>query len=756
MSKETSAPEDSAAESGAAAAPPKAKKKLSRRQFIVRGLAGGTGVLMGVGYLGRNAIRRAVFAADYPMPFSGETDDPLMWFEVDAENRVRLYSPKVEMGQGTFTGMAQIAADELEVDITRIDVLHASSDRGNLDFMSTGGSLSIAGLWMPLRELAATMREMLRLEAARQMGVDASALTIDDGTFSAGEESKTYGEVAAAVETWEVPDTPDLKDVSSYRFVGQPVKRVDLEAKVFGDPIFGMDVSVPNMAYGSVIRPSLVGATLVSANTDVAAAMPGVIEVVVEEDFVGVVAETRMQAERAKEAIVAEWHTEHVWETAHVDELIRVGRGIDTEIQLEGDAESILDAAEHENAEGFFRYEYRSPIGAHAQMEPNGAVADVREDRATITLSTQVVKATRDEVAERLGFEPERVKIVPTYLGGGFGRRLHTPNAIQAALLSRAVGRPVKCFLTRKEEFQSDTFRPPTHHVMRAKVSADGRIEALEHQVASGDVMFGSPIFPPIAATMLRADMGALVGGLIHYRTVPNIRAVTWGAKLPFRTSFWRGLGLLANTFAIESFLDEVAHATEQDPIEMRLGMIADDEAGARLRGVIEAVALRHGGYRNTAEDGRAMGFACSTDGGNPAAHIVEVAMVGRRVRVEKVTCAFDPGFAVNPDQVKAQCEGSVTMGLSAAMYERMELKGGELKPTIYGPYRMALMRDAPKEIDVVLVQGSDEPGRVGEPPMGPIGAAIANAMFRLSGERVRDMPLAAAEGLGSAKDFEP
>ncbi|MFK7999288.1 MAG: molybdopterin cofactor-binding domain-containing protein [Polyangiales bacterium] len=732
-----------------------AKKKLSRRQFIVRGLAGGTGVLMGVGYLGRNSIRRAVFSAEMPPSFSGDTEDPLMWFEVEADNRVRLYSPKVEMGQGTFTGMAQIAADELEVDVTRIDVLHASSDRGNLDFMSTGGSLSIAGLWLPLRELAATMREMLRIEAARQMGVEASTLSIDDGTFSSRSETKTYGEVAASMDVWNVPDTPPLKDVSDYRFVGQPIKRVDLEAKVFGDPIFGMDAMAEDMVYGSVLRPSMVGATLASVDTDAAAAMPGVIQVVVENDFVGVVAETRMLAERAKEAVVAEWVAEHVWETAHVDELVQVGRGTDTEIQLEGDAASILDDAEADGADGFFRAEYRSPIGAHAQMEPNGAVADVREDHATITLSTQVVKVTRDEIAERLGFEPERVKVVPTYLGGGFGRRLHTPNAIQAAVLSRAVGRPVKCFFTRKEEFQSDTFRPPTHHVMRAKVSAEGRIEAIEHQVASGDVMFGSPMFPPIAATMLRADAGALVGGLIHYHTVPNIRAVTWGAKLPFRTSFWRALGLLANTFAIESFLDEIATATEQDPVQMRLDMIPNDEPGERLRGVIEAAVERHGGYRDSAENGRAMGFACSSDGSNPAAHIVEVARVGGRVRVEKVTCAFDPGFAVNPDQVKAQCEGSVMMGLSAAMYERMELIGGELKPTIYGPYRMALMRDAPREIDVVLVQGSDEPGRVGEPPMGPIGAAIANAMFRLSGERIREIPLAAAEGLGSARDLQ-
>ncbi|MGF1469452.1 MAG: molybdopterin cofactor-binding domain-containing protein [Sandaracinaceae bacterium] len=719
--------------------------RLSRRTFVVGGLVGGTGVLLGLGYLGRNAARRAMFEAleTTPPAFGGDTSDPWMWFEVTGDNRIRLLSPKVEMGQGTFTSLAQIAADELEVDVGRVEVLHATSAQGNIDTMSTGGSQSVAGLWMPLRELAATLREMLRQEAARRLEVEPGQLTLADGVFTTGDRSLTYGEVAAGQDAWTVPSTPTLKDVGRYRFVGRPVPRVDLEAKVFGDPIFGMDASMPEMVHASVVRPDRVGGTLASVDTSAAEAMPGVLRVVVEDDFVGVVAETRMQAERAKEAVRAEWRAEHAWQTRDIEELIRVGRGTPMEIQLAGDAKGLLDRAEQADDPSFLRAEFASPIGAHAQLEPNGALAHVDGDRVTVTMSTQVVRMTRDQVAERLGVPPENVTIRPTYLGGGFGRRLHTPNAMQAAVLSREVGRPVKCFFNRREEFQNDTFRPPTHHVLRAKLGDDGRIEAFEHNLSSGDVMFGSPLFAPYFEPLLVADFGALKGGMIHYRAIPNLRAVSWRVRLPFATSWWRSLGLLANTFAIESFMDELAERAGRGAVDFRLAHLDDDEAGRRMRGVIEAAAER-AGYVDEPQGGRAMGIACSTDSTTTAAHVAEVSMEGDRIRVHKVTCAVDPGLAVNPDQVRAQCEGNVVMGLSAAMYERMEVVDGVLRPTLYGPYRMALLRDAPREIDVVLRDGTGVPGPVGEPPMGPIGAAIANAVARLTGERRRRLPLQA------------
>ena len=710
------------------------KSGFGRRKFLV-GAATGVGVILGAGYLSRDLGRRYMAGMISTMVQSYDNQvGPNVWFEITAENRIILHSPKVEMGQGIFTGLAQIAADELEVPIERMEVVHAAT-RLHVDPRSTGGSDSIAGLWTPLRKLAATMREMLKAEAAELMGVDVSTLSADAGVISGGGQSMTYGEIVAQVQEWTVPDPPPLKDVSEYRYVGRPIPRVDLQDKVLGSPIFGFDAALPNMLYGAVVRPDKIGATFVDADTSAAEGLPGVVKIVKEPDFVGVVAESQVQAELAKKAIRARWQVERNWQQADIEAMLRVGEGAPFEIQKAGDAEDTLSA--HSDV---ITAEYSSPIGAHAQLEPNGAVAYVEKDQATILISTQVAQVTRREVAERLGLDEQQVNVQPTYLGGGFGRRLHTPNAVQAAVLSKAVGRPVKCFFDRKEEFQNDTFRPPTHHVLKAKLNG-GQIEAIEHHVSSGDVAFGSPFIPELMETVLGADLGAWRGGMIQYQGIPHHRAVSWRVRLPFATSWWRSLGLLANTFAIESFIDELAEKAGADPVQFRLDHLADDEAGRRLRGVIEAARDR-ANWPDGAGESRALGFAASTDANTPVAQVVEVSVLDGEIKVHKVVCAIDPGLAVNPDQIRAQCEGAIIMGQSASLYEEMTVKDGALTPTIYGAYRMALMKDAPREIDVVILENADEPGAVGEPPLGPIGAAIANGVFRLTGQRLRSLPL--------------
>lgn len=714
-----------------------AEKKISRRKFLVRGGLGTVGVLAVGTYLFRNPIRRGIAGAiaTGETPYMGNTSSPIIWFEVTTANDIVLHSPKIEMGQGTFTGLAQMAADELEVSMKQMKVVHATSVSGNMDGFATGGSTSISALWIPIRELAATMREMIKNEAATKLGVLPTEVSIENGVVSAGGKRMTYAEAVANVTEWDVPDTPVLKDIKDYKFIGKPIPRVDLNDKVFGAPIFGMDATMPDMLYGAVVRSSAIGAKYIDADISKAEGMPGVIKVIKEPDFVGVVANSIVEAENAKNAIDVRWEVERNWQTADIEAMIEVGKGEPFVIQKEGDAKDILD-----EEEGLITSEYKSPIGAHAQLEPNGALAYVEEDKATIIMSTQVVKITRDEIAERLGLDEEKVNIVPTFLGGGFGRRLHTPNAIQAAVMSKVVGKPVKCFFTRKEEFQNDTFRPPTHHLLKAKLTQDGMIEAIEHNVSSGDVAFGSPMVPSIAAPILGADLGAWRGGMIQYGAIPNYRTISWRVTLPFATSWWRSLGLLANTFAIESFMDELAIMAKKNPAEFRLAQIQDDDRGYRLKEVIKAV-VEKSGYNDEVVNGRAMGFAASTDANTPCAQVVEVSIENKEIKVHKVTCAMDPGISVNPDQVRAQCEGSIIMGMSASMFEKMEVEDGELTPTIYGPYQMALMKNAPKEIDVVLLQNDNKPGAVGEPPLGPIGAAVANAVFRLTGQRLRSMP---------------
>ena len=714
------------------------KKVFSRRKFFVRSSIG-IGVILGAGYLSRNLIRRYLAGTlnSTETPYIGNTKKPSIWFEVTADNNIILHSPKVEMGQGTFTGLAQIAADELEVDLEQITVVHAATATGNIDLVATGGSTSISSLWQPLRELAATMREMLKEEAALQLEVLVSSLTVSNGIISSGDKNISYGDVVKNVTEWKVPKTPKLKDIKEYKFVGKPIPRIDLKEKVMGAPIFGMDVTMPDMLYGDVVRPSLIDSKYVSSDTTEAEKMPGVVKIVKEKDFVGVIATSMTHARNAKNAIKVKWDVNKVWQNQDIEDMVKVGKGTPITIQKEGNAERIF-----KNKEGIISSEYTSPLGAHAQIEPNGALVSVEDNKATVMMSTQVIDITRGEIADRLGFKKKDVNIIPSFLGGGFGRRLHTPNAIQAAVLSKAAGKPVKCFFDRKEEFQNDSFRPPTHHVLKAKLNSDGLIEAIEHNVSSGDVAFGSALVPNIAVPILGADMGAWRGGMINYSKIPNYQAVSWRVKMPFATSWWRGLGLLANTFAIESFMDELAVVAKIDPIQFRLDQIKDDERGKRLKAVITTARDKSGWQDGMISNGRAMGFAASIDANTPCAHVVEVSVENKKIILHKVTCVIDPGLAINPDQIRAQCEGSIIMGQSASLYEKMTVKDNQLSPTIFGPYKMALMKDAPKEINVVILENASTPGAVGEPPMGPIGAAIANAVFRLTNQRLRSLPL--------------
>lgn len=712
-------------------------KGVKRRKFL-KYTGAGIGLWLGGVWLARNPIRRKIFetAETMILPYQGDVSNPLMWIQVTPENEIILHSSKVEMGQGSFTSLAQLVAEELEVDMKRIRVVHADTASGNIDGMSTGGSMSVASLWTPLRELAASMREMLRVKAAEKMNIAVSAVAIVNGVFQASGKQLSLGEVVDGVDDWDIIDSPPLKKRSEFKYIGQPIERVDLHDKVIGNPIFGIDAEYHDMLYASVVRPRLIDAKITSVDISDAEKMPGVVKIIQEHDFIGVIADTHIEAHNARQKVKVEYTINNTWNLSDIETAIEVGKGKKTIIQNEGKpVEDITDEGE------IVSMEFRSPIGAHAQLEPNGAVASYKDGKVEIKLSTQVPKLTRDEVASALGLNKDDVNIIPTYLGGGFGRRLHTPNAVEAAIMSRDVGRPVKSFFDRQQEFQKDTFRPPTHHVMKAKMSLDGQsIVALEHQFASGDTLFNSALDPGVSS-VIRADIGSIRGGNLIYDAIQH-RSTYYHVDLPFATSFWRSLGLLANAFAIESFIDELALNNGLDPVKLRLDSISDQSPyGIRAKNVLRTCAKK-AGYTDKVRDGRAMGIALTIDGGSPCAQVAEVSIEDGEIRVHKVTVAFDCGLAVNPDQVRAQVEGCVCMGISASLYEKMDLKDNKLFPINYGSYRMALMKNTPKEIDIELIEGVPYPGPVGEPPLGPIGAAIGNAVRRLTGKRLRRLPM--------------
>lgn len=713
------------------------KKKFSRRKFIIRGGLGTIGVVSVGTYLSRNMLRRTLLETmeSTVLPYDGTGTEANLWFELTKENTLIFHSPKVEMGQGTFTGLAQMIAEEMDLTMEQIQVKGAESASGVVDGMATGGSLSIAGLWQPLREMAVMMREMIKLEASKKMGADLASLTTKEGTVVAGNKTMTYAQIAEGVTEWEEPSETPAPKTSDFKFIGKPIPRIDLKEKVFGAPIYGLDAELPDMLFAAIIRPDRVGATFKSADTSKASKMPGVVKVVQIDDWIGIVAQSYPQALTAKNEVKVDWDIPEKWDENKLREALQVGKGDEFASQKYGSKLKDED-------EKVTTMEFSSPIGAHAQMEPNGAVAHYQDGKVTIILSTQVVKVTREQVADALDLDEENVNIIPTQLGGGFGRRLNTYHAIQAAQLSKEVGKPVKYIFTRQEEFQNDLFRPPTQHIMKGKLGENGYLEALEHHYASGDVAINSAMLPAFLLTIVGTDIGASRGANIMYDGLDNRRTVQWHTTLPFSTSWWRSLGLLANTFAIESFIDEMALTAGKDPVDFRVKMLGKEDLSKRIKKVIEIVAEKAGYKEEASSKNKAMGFAASIDTGSPAAHVAEVSIEKGKIKVHKVTCAFDCGLAVNPNQVIAQCEGAITMGMSAAMFERMNLEDSELTPIIYGPYKIALMKHAPKEIDVHLIQGADIPLPVGEPPMGPIGAAIANAVRRLTGKRLTTIPL--------------
>jgi isoquinoline 1-oxidoreductase beta subunit len=326
--------------------------------------------------------------------------------------------------------------------------------------------------------------------------------------------------------------------------------------------------------------------------------------------------------------------------------------------------------------------------------------------------------------------------VVPSYLGGGFGRKVEEKVAVEAAILSDSIGKPVHVGWTREEDFQYGYLRPPTHHVLRGVVNSNGKIEALEHQQSSGQVSF--PFLPKIAKTVLGADFGSWRGAMIQYG-VPNKQTITYLADLPIPTGWWRGLGLFANIFAIESFIDELAFSIGMDPLEFRLLNMPETKLGERMRNaLIRAKAVSD--WTRPAPEGVGRGVALALDAGTVVVEIAEVRIDNNRVKVDKVFAVVDPGMVISPDGAKAQVEGALTMGLSSVLYEEAIAENGLPSPSNFDRYPLLSMRDTP-DIHVELIQGDDKPHGLGEPPIGPIGAAVANALFYLTGERLRTLP---------------
>jgi isoquinoline 1-oxidoreductase subunit beta len=722
----------------------KRRWRPTRRGFLIGlGVTGGllalgigVGATAGVPYARLQIAGMLDGAEGQPARFS---KDPWAWFEVLPDSRIRLYLSKVEMGQGVHTSIAQAAADELDIAWEDLDVAMATTAR-DLGDAITSGSSSVSGTFLPVRQAAATLMQMLRAEAAVQLDVAPTALVVDGRGFAVQENPTQRRDFAAIVAAktgdWEVPEAaPALKDPSAFRYIGQPMPRRDFAAKLTGLAVYGYDARLEGMKYGAVARPPTVNGKLKSAAPGAAATMPGVRKVVIADGFAGVVADTRTQAQAAAAQLQTDWDQGHPWQQAELEALVTVGSGTAVTIQSEGDAPNALRGATTLTAE------YRTPFAVHAHLEAQAALADVQADGVRLWCSTQAQTSVQGAVAKALGIDEKLVEVIPTYVGGGFGRKVGDEVAIEAARLSQAAGVPVHVGWTRTEDMRYGYFRPPTHHQLAAGLDADGKLAAIEHRQASGDVAFA--FLPNFLAPVMGADFGAYRGALIRY-AVPNKQTVAYRTELPIRTGWWRGLGLLANVFAVESFVDEAAHAAGADPLEFRLRHLDDAVPGqARLKAVLNAAAERDG-WNTPVLEGRGRGIACCLDVDTAVAMVAEVSVdrAEGKIRVHRVTAAMDPGLVVNPDGARAQVEGNIMWGVGSALIEELTFKDGQVEAGNFDRYPLLTMKEAP-EVDVVLLEAGDgRPRGVGEPPIGPVAAAIANAVFAATGARLRQLPM--------------
>jgi isoquinoline 1-oxidoreductase beta subunit len=706
--------------------------KRGRRNFLIAGgiVAGGiaVGFQFGVPYLRQKIFD---FLSDGSPPGGGVGEEPTLWLELTQDNKLVVHVPKVEMGQGVHTALGQIAAEELELPWEAVRVVQASTLSGPVDSFGTGGSASISGLYQPLRQLAANYRKMLELAAEDALE---GSVKLQDGVFSATNGATvTLGEVSRLDRDWAMPeeDAP-LKSASDFNLIGRSVPRVDIRDILTGVPRYAYDArsSEGPTYYGSKARAPMIGATLGAVNSSSVEKLPDVVKVVVEKDFVGVIANTREAAWLAADELEIKWNLPKTpVAQEQIDKLFETMASDPVTLKHQGDTEAL-------SSRDAIEASYTTPFAATAPLEPQSSFAEMGTDNVLrVKTPTQFPNTTAKNIAKALDIEDSRVDVLPTYLGGGFGRRSVTESAVEASILAYSSGLPVHVGWRREDEFRYDLFRPPTRHQLRGLLKQN-HIHAFHHLQASGDVLLTN--LPAIAGSILGSDFGATRGVNPQYE-IENLLLQAKRVSLPVPTASWRGLGLLANTFALESFVDELATADGQDPLQFRLRHLTG-KANKRIRRALLRVS-EISDWDKKRKDGVALGIACCIDYGTVVAQVAEAEVSKNRINVRRVWAVMDCGQVVNPNGAINQVEGNIVWGVGSALKEEVTFQDGNPTALNFDRYPLLSLAETP-ELHVELLPSELPPQGVGEPAIGPVPAAIANSVFASTGKRIRSLPL--------------
>ncbi len=711
---------------------------ISRRVFLKTSALIGGGLVLGI---------------SLPLPGTGgrvsaQPAGPGMlnaFVRVGTDDTVTIIVNHSEMGQGVYTSLPMLVAEELEADWKKIRVEAAPVDPAYnhtaFGMQMTGGSTSVWSEYDRLRTVGAAAREMLIAAAAEIWKVDRKTCRAEKGAVvHASGIRLTFGQLADRASGMPVPKKVKLKAPSHYRIIGKPTGRLDTPVKVNGKAMFGIDAQVPGMLTAVVARPLVFGGKAVKVNAVKTKAVPGVVDVVQIPSGVAVVATGFWQAKQGRDELEITWDDgpEAKLSTGALrEQYADLSKQPGAMARKEGNAEGVLAKAPRK-----FSAEYEVPYLAHATMEPLNCTVDLRSDGCEIWVGTQFQTVDRAAAADVAGLKPEQVKIHTMYLGGGFGRRSnpHSDFVAEAVGVAKAVKKPVKVIWTREDDTKGGYYRPFWYDRISAGLDGKGNLVAWKHTIVGQSIVAGTPFEKGLSEGGI--DKTSVEGAADLPYGIPNIFVDLHSPKIGVPVLWWRSVGHSHTAFVVESFIDELAHAAGRDPYEFRKKLLAKQP---RHLGVLN-VAAEKAGWRKPLSKGRGRGMAVHESFGSFVAQVAEVSVSPEgAVRVHKVVCAVDCGKYVNPDTIRAQMESGIVFGLSAALHGAITLKDGRVEQSNFNDYQILRLNEMP-EVEVYIISSKEKPGGIGEPGVPPIAPAVGNAIFAATGKRIRRLPISTEE----------
>ncbi len=712
---------------------------ISRRTFIKAGGLTGVALTLGFALPTKGAESEILNTAEIG------TIDLNAWISIDTSGKVTLTNHRAEMGQGSYQSVPQIIAEELEVDLSQVNVVFAPGNPGKYGSQITGGSSTIRGSYEQLLRLSASAREMLIEAAAKKWSMPKSQCYAEAGSVIHRPSGKKlgYGELVMDASKLEVPKTVALKDPKDYKVIRKPMPRIDNPMKVNGQAVFGLDKKLPGMLYAVVERNPRFRGKVKSFNAEEVLKLSGVKHVLkVQRDVFGdmlegvaVVADSTWSAMKGRKALRVEWddsgfdhmNTKQLYDTMKAN--LKAGKVLS--IRTQGSFDSVFEKAE-KKVEAL----YETPYESHSNMEPLNCIADVREDGCDVWGPIQAPDWIQGAVAGFLKMAPEKVTVHMTFLGGGLGRKAFTDYTHEAVAISNEIRKPVQVVWTREDDMNMGPFRPGVIYQCRGAVSSGGRIAALE-TYASGQDMNAQG--PGADKTRYNPEM---VDGLLkpYFETIPHYRFGNAPLDSPIPVMWWRSVYASTNAFAFESFFDEMAVAAGKDPLEFRLQHVGE----SRYVALIDK--LREVTNWNNRKKNEGYGVSLAESFGSIVGEVVKVSRnADGKVKIDKVWAVMDCGWYVNPDIIRAQVEGSIIMALGAATKHASTFADGKSVEHNFDTYKMSRITDTP-EMEVHIMDNHERAGGVGEPGLPPFTAALTNAIFDLTGKRIRVLPFALDE----------